>query len=290
VEHPVTRWFTIHAVRAMVSGVVVEDSVVGAPTAPAEAAQPDLRLSDQSREPDDAARAAATPREQLLVTVADNFLALAEDIKDIAGSRQKAVLALRRLILQLPGDSAAAAAHRLMAIHDTPELSERDRFDFETNTPLSRSRIDTGAGTLAAALIAAAEAFRRAGQDGHQLVGDADFPSRPVAAALPMLRSDAKAARYGAQVIAAVAGASPGLAHHATAMLFHPEAAVRTAGARRAPIDERVFTQLATDPAAEVRAATASRGMELPVAVRDALAADANARLRLTLQHALTTN
>jgi hypothetical protein len=71
-------------------------------------------------------------------------------------------------------------------------------------------------------------------------------------------------------------------------MLFHSEADVRAAGARHAPIDERVFLQLTTDPAAHVRAAAASRGSELPVAVRDALAADADAGVRLSLERAFT--
>jgi hypothetical protein len=274
----------------MVSGVVADDPMTNAPTALAEPEpQPDPQQPDDALEPDDAARTAAAPREQLLVAVADKLLALAEDIKDIAASRRHAILALHRLLPQLPGDSAVSGTQRLVAIHDNPELSERDRWEIETNTPLSRSRIDTGAGSLSAvALIAAAEAFRRAGGDGQELVGDADFASRLVAAALPLLRSDATEARFGARVVAAVAGAAPALAHHATAMLFHSEADVRAAGARHAPIDERVFLQLTTDPAAHVRAAAASRGSELPVAVRDALAADADAGVRLSLERAFT--
>lgn len=104
---------------------------------------------------------------------------------------------------------------------------------------------------------------------------------------MPLLRGDAQAARFGARAVAAVAGASPDLAHHATAMLFHPEPDVRAAGARRAPVDESVFAQLILDPSANVRTAAASRGSDLPAAIRDALATDPDAGVRHMLQHAL---
>jgi hypothetical protein len=163
-----------------------------------------------------------------------------------------------------------------------------DRWEIETNTPLSRSRFDTGAGSLAAvALVAAAEAFQRAGEDGDAIAHNRDFAGRLVAAALPLLRGDAKAARFGARTVARVAGTAPALAHHAHGLLFHSQADVRAAGAAYAPIDERMFAQLATDPAANVRAAVASRGSELAAAIRDALAADPDSGVRHTLRHAL---
>jgi hypothetical protein len=274
-----------------VGGVIMARGVIAADTIPPggeQLPQPDSQQPDDPHEPDDAARIAAAPRPQLLVTVADKLLALAEDTKDIAASRQQAMLALRRLLPRLPGDAAATAAQRLAAIHDDPGLSELDRWEIEMNTPLSRSRIDTGAGTLAAtALAASAEALQRAGEDGDALATDGDFASRLVAGALPLLRGDGKAAWFGACAVAAVAGAAPTLAHHATALLFHSEADVRAAGASHAPIEERLFAQLAADPAASVRVAVASRGNELPAAVRDALAADPDASVRRTLQHAV---
>lgn len=102
----------------MARGAVAADPTTDADTPGTEEPAPNPHQSVDPREPDDAARMAAAPREQLLVTVADKFLALAEDIKDIAGSRRQAILALRRLLPYLPGDAAAAAAERLAAIHD----------------------------------------------------------------------------------------------------------------------------------------------------------------------------
>lgn len=232
---------------------------------------------------DSAAIAAAGSREELLLLVAEQMLAIAEDTLDIAASRRQAILALRRLIDRLPRPVAANAVGRLAEIGDHPGLTQADEWEIEHNNPLSRSRIDTGAGTLpATALIAAAHALRRAGT----VAGDfAELASRLIAAALPLLR-DVTRARLGAAAVANVAAADPSLAHFATGLVFHSDPGVRAAGASHAPVDESVYRILASDPAVQVRIAVASRGTALPLSVRNTLAADPDIRVRHMVTHA----
>lgn len=271
----------------MTRGVVVGDAADSAAAQPAPPLARDATQAEDPGVPDDAAHAAAAPRDQLLAAVADKLLSLAEDRKDIAGSRQQALRALLRLIRRLPGDAAASMARRLADLHDDPGLSEQDLWEIETNMPLSRFRFDTGAGSLAStALVAAAEALARAGHAGDPMAAEAEFAVRLVAAALPLLRGDASEARAGARAVAAVASSAPSLVHYATALLVHPDPVVRAAGARLTPADETLLVSVATDPAALVRGAVASRGAELPSSVRETLAADPDAGVRHALRHA----
>lgn len=238
--------------------------------------------------PDAVARIAAGPRDDVAAAVAAKLLDLAEDRKDIGGSRQLVVAALLRLLPRIAGPAAAAAAHRLADLHDEPGLSDYDCFEIETNTPLSRSRIDTGAAWLApTALVAAAEALRRAGDTGDRLADDDTFAERLIAAAFPLLTgTNDRAARTGARAVTAVAASHPRRALYTTSLLLHPDPDVRAAGARHAVLDDQLLAMLAADPVPRVRIAVATRGSRLPDRLRAQLAADPNAVVRHVLRHA----
>lgn len=278
-----------------VGGVIMTRGPVADPDSdPAEAPRADAReqqLDDDAldpHEPDDAARVAAGPRDDVAAAVAAKLLDLAEDRRDIGGSRQRALAALLRLLPRIPGSAAAAAALRLADLHDAPGLSDDDLFEIETNTPLSRSRIDTGAAWLAStALVAAAEALSRAGDVGDPLSDDDAFADRIIAAALPLLTgTNDRAARTGARAVTAVAASHPRRALYARSLLLHPDPDVRSAGARDATLDDQLLARLAADPAPRVRAAVATRGSRLPDRLRERLAADPNAVVRHVLRHA----
>lgn len=239
---------------------------------------------------DEAARIAAGPRGELLVAVAGKLLELVEDSRDIAGSRQQALSALRTLLPHVPADTAASCAQRLVAVHDTPNLSEYDLWELQSDSPLCRFQINTGAPIFTGyAALVSAEAFLRASDDAHADGQDPDLAERLVAAALPLLHMDPESQPFGAAIVAAVARASSGLGHHATGLLFHPNPRVRLVGASVAPMNDRLFTELSRDSAADVRAAVASRGKELPAQVVEALSVDDDSTVRYTLQQALST-
>lgn len=237
-------------------------------------------------DPDQAAQLAAAPRDDVAVAVAVKLLDLAEDRKDIAGSRQGVVAALIVLLPHLPGHAAAEAARRLAVLHQDPGLSDDDLHEIETNTPLSRTRIDMGAAWLAPyALVAAAEALRRAGVTDDPLSDDDAFAERLVAAALPLL-VDGKpgAATLGARAVMAVAASRPHRGPYATSLLLHPDPDVRATGALDGNLSDHFVERLAADPAPRVRMAIASRGASLPGHIRDLLASDPNAVVRHVLR------
>jgi len=258
------------------------------PASATEGRRDDTADQPDPHDPDAAARIAAGPRDDVAAAVAAKLVELAEDRNDIGGSRQQALAALLRLLPRIPGPAAAAAARRLADLHDDPGLSDDDLFEIETNTPLSRFRIDTGAVWLAStALVAAAVALHRAGDMGDPLAGDDAFAERLIAAALPLLTgTNDRAARTGVRAVTAVAASHPRRALYATSLLLHPDPDVRAAGARDAALDDQLLARLAADPAPRVRAAVATRGSRLPDRVRERLAADRNAVVRHVLRHA----
>ncbi|WP_432491476.1 hypothetical protein [Kineococcus gypseus] len=232
---------------------------------------------------DEASHTAAGDRHELLVAVAAKLVDLTNDGKDSAESRVSSLQALRLLIPRLPADVAASYAHALMDLHDDPRFSLHDKWSMGSNNKLSRFRMGTDADLLPAyLLLAAAEAFQRAGEAGHPLKDDADFAAGIISRALPLLREEERYARPGAFVVAAIASTAPGFAQHTHGLLMHPLPIVRAVGAQKALLHKRLVTELASDPAPLVRRSLATRHEELPEDVVEQLSNDPDAAVRRT--------
>lgn len=234
---------------------------------------------------DEVAVLAAGPRDALAEAVAGKLLDIVKDSGQGAACRLNTVDALRHLIPDLPASIAAELAPDLLRVHEAPALSELDEWEIGSDVPLSRMRVDVGARDLAPrALVAAAEAFAH-GRDGSRPVDDeeAEFAEQLVAYAMSLLQAGGKPAIAGSFAVAAVASAAPSLHHHATVLLFHPDAEVRARGTARAPLGEAMVRQLTADDSPAVRRALAARCAELGDEVRSILAADPDSVVRQTL-------
>ena len=235
---------------------------------------------------DDAAVIAAGQRDALAIAVARQLIALATDTTATAAERFQALVALHPLLRHLPRTVNSEFAPRLLQLHESPSLSAIDEWEIASNVPLSRSRIDTGAGSLApVALVAAAEAFAH-GRDSAALPSELEIliGRQLVAAAMPLHMNDH--ARFGAIAIVAVASAAPTFGHHATALLLHPNENVRALGVEQAPFDDILFAQLVNDHSALVRRQVAARASELQSSSRELLAGDQDVLVRRVLEDA----
>lgn len=236
---------------------------------------------------DDAARTAAGAAADVAAAVALHFMAVAEDHYQGAAARAGALNALRRLLKRLPADLSLGLVPRLVQLHDDPNLGEDDLFKIDTDNPLSRTRIRTGGGLLAAwALSLAAEALLQAHEAGEAAVRA--VADQIAASASGLLRHTDRDARVlGARALSAVARIGSEWAHLFNALLFHGDERVRVLGIAHAPVAMPLFAALAADASPHVRGAVARRARDLPTDVRAALSRDGHHAVRHALQSAL---
>jgi len=244
----------------------------------------------EQAEVDDSAVMAAGSRDVLAGEVARQLYSLATDTHGSAGERLLALQALRRLVEHLPKAHTSDLAPRLLQLHRQPSLSELDEWQIASTAPLSRVRIDTGAGKLAPlALVVAAEAFS-AGRDPSEPCSEkeAQLARELFVAALPLLADEGNAV-LGAMTVVAVASAAGELNAQVASLLVHPNEKVRARGAAHAALDAAISTQLVQDPSLAVRRAVAARAAALGQEARDRLAGDPDAGVRRVLERALET-
>ncbi|MFJ3644475.1 hypothetical protein [Streptomyces murinus] len=240
--------------------------------------------------PDDAALIAAGSPAELAVAVAQKLTSMIEDHYDSGSSRNGRVLALRRLLDKLPSERAGEIAHRLLAVHRTPRLSVTDQWEIDSDVPLSRSWIRSGAADLAAnALRVAVEAWAVSVQvDAPLPQTDQQFTLEAVVGASPLLQDSERNRRIcGARCISALARGSSQFVPHAIGLALHSCEYVRAIGVPHVPHTDPLLIALAADSAPWVRAAVAKRAEDLPRHVRDALRDDPHLGVRRTLSAAL---
>jgi hypothetical protein len=253
---------------------------VPAPAAGAAASPVPAGHEPGSWEPDQAAITAAGRPAVVITAAAERFLVVAGSRQVPAFARTDAVMAIRGLVPHLPATAAGEAAGRLLEIAQDPDLNEFDEAELLSQDPLSRGRLDTGAGQLpAVALLTAAEAAEAAGRAAGGLP-----PGRmrelAVRAAVLLRSPDPTVAGCGAAALARASRAEPSLAGFATALVTHPGDQVRKAAAALAPLDETAQQILVTDPAPEVRATLGHRAPELLPEIWQRLLADPHPDVR----------
>ena len=240
---------------------------------------------------DDAADAAAGEPIALLTAVAEKFALMAEDHTDMAFVRSSAVSAIRALFPVLPSSVAAAVAQRMFAIYEQPHLNEHDQMEIASLRPLSRFRFDTGARALPLiALVAAAEGIQQSQNEetGSETTLAVDALTQMIAAGTQLVRNpDADLRRYGAITLAAAAKSGPGFAHHADALLVHPDDSVRAIAAQTVPLEGLTLELLLSDPSPSVRVRLAARAKQLPPEAVSALGSDDNVEVQRVLALAL---
>lgn len=267
--------------------VVDEQPAPGAEDQPAQAQEP-AREPDASA--DGVAQVCAGPPAALAEAVAAHLLDTAEDRTGPALVRVQPVQALVGLISRLEPATAAGMVPRLLGLHRDPGLTEADLFEIRSDVPLSRFRFGGGATDLApAALLAAAQAVRRTVDGGTADDALRALAAEAVGAAIPLLRSARRHARWAAQAVQAVAAADVGQEGAALLLATHDNDVVRRIGARAVPGASGLLRVLSTDGSAAVRRAVASRATELDGATADALRADPDRSVRTALAAALDT-
>ncbi|MGR4878704.1 hypothetical protein ACIPUC_04600 [Streptomyces sp. LARHCF249] len=262
---------------AIVSGAEGSDEVSPSASDPCKADAPDL---------DRAAIIAAGPPSELATAVAQQLAAMAEDPHDWAAARNSSVLALSRLVPALTPQASEGVAHRLLAIHSAPQLSESDEWEIDSNVPLSRMRLNNGAAHLTDnALRVATMAWATSRESGAPLTpADDAFTARAISSAAALLRSDdpGKRAR-GARCVAALADGSMHFKLQAGGLALHSCQHVRAIGVAHLLSSDPLLIALSEDPAPRVRAAVARRADELPQQVLNSLMLDPHLGVRRTL-------
>ncbi|MFJ4633381.1 hypothetical protein [Streptomyces sp. NPDC088847] len=241
--------------------------------------------------PDETALLAAGPLTALAVAVAQKLTSMVEDHYDSGSSRNSRALALKRLLSVLPHQLAEEISHRLIAVHRTPRLSEMDRWEIDSDVPLSRSRFRSGAADLVDnALRVAVEAWALSRQvDAPLTQADEQFTLEAITGASSLLQDSGQERRScGARCISALARGSSQFAPHAIGLALHNCEYVRAVGVQHVPQADPLLIALASDHAPRVRAAVAERSEELPQHVQDALREDPHLGVRKTLSRALT--
>jgi hypothetical protein len=261
-------------------GSAAEASDVSAPTNRAfDYASPANALSD---EVDAAAIAASQQPVAVATSVARHLLAIAEDEHQGGASRVSSLSALYKLLSELPDEVALEMTTRLAQLARNPRLTPADEVEIQSNSPLSRFRMNTGAGRVAiTALVTAAEAFRAARNNIGHIEISLGFSEFAVAASAALLRGDDPVERrYGALTISAIVSVDAETRPSLYGLLFHGDEQVRSIAATHSDIDAEMFATLALDPSPRVRAALARRFNELPEQVRATLAADTHLAVR----------
>jgi hypothetical protein len=217
-------------------------------------------------EPDQAAVIAAGPHRQAITALASHFLAIAESGSVPAFARTDALCAIRVLASRLAAETVRETAARLADISENPNLNEFDQAEIASQDPLSRGKLNTGAGQLSAlALLTAAEVATSCGASADP--GMARLLA--VRAALLLRSPDRDVASCAAAALARVAGIE-----FAAALVTHPLDRVREIAAAIAPLDDAAEQMLAADPAPKVRAALATRSNRPSPGVLQTLLAD----------------
>ncbi|MFJ8663121.1 hypothetical protein [Streptomyces sp. NPDC093795] len=239
---------------------------------------------------DEAAHTAATRPAELAATIARRLIAMVEDHYDSASSRNSRALALARLVEHIPPELANEIAYRLITVHRQPHLSASDTWEIDSNVPLSRTRMNTGAAHLSDNVLrAAARAWACARVPaGPMNEEERLFASYALQASVALLRSDQVNTRVrGARCVSSLAKGSSELSAQAAGLTLHGCEHVRAIGVAHVPHTDPLLAVLAADPTARVRAAVAARAKDLPEPVRHTLARDSHAAVRRTLGAAL---
>jgi hypothetical protein len=187
---------------------------------------------------------------------------MAEDTDDAAFARRNAVAALRVLIPELPGELGLDLAEALYDIYENPRLSEQDRDEIASLSPLNRVQWDPGARMLAPlSLLAAAEALVVASRSEIGDATDSALGMRIRSAGERLVRdNDIDAARVGALVLVVVAKCGLAFATSPGMLAASPDDRIRAAAVNlwllRDSLVETVES-LATDPSPGVRSAVA---------------------------------
>jgi hypothetical protein len=253
----------------------------------AETAATAASSEDSPLEPDQAALIAAGPLQPLAGAVAERLLGIAESSIVPAFVRAGALAALQQLIELLAPQVNGGLVGRLLAIAEDPGLNELDQAELASQDPLSRGHLNLGAKNLPvfALVIAAgaADSAAEAGTDADRL--PAETTQRLIAEGVRLVHStDRETARYGATVISLASRSDPSLAPYTTALVIHPIDEVRTVAALSAKeLDVPTQRILAADLSPMVRAALASRAVELADDVLKALRADDHVEVKRVL-------
>ncbi|MFF8781761.1 hypothetical protein ACF07W_31215 [Streptomyces sp. NPDC015140] len=253
----------------------------------------DAEKNPENETLDNAALIAAGPPANLAVAVASHMTAIAEDSQQGAAFRAETVRALRYLAPKVPKAAARDLALRLIEVHRAPHYTQTDKLEIDSNHSLSRFKLNMGSNQLPVlALVASAEMFSASRQGNSKMTHEEqNFAQEVIASAVPLLREgDRIMQRLGASTVVAIASSIREFAEYAIGLVFHNDEIVRARGAARGPVTPEMLAKLAEDPSAEVRAAVASRGNDLPSAVRDKLATDTHLRVRRTLERSTSTS
>ncbi|WP_262063454.1 hypothetical protein [Streptomyces sp. STR69] len=281
--------FTLHKSRP--AGGVLAAHQTFSPTDSPSSTNAEINSGDDAL--DSTAYIAAGPPGEITVALASHMTAIIEDSQQGAAFRAETARALRCLVLQIPRVTARGLALRLIAVQRTPNYSKTDQLEIDSNHPLSRFKLNTGANRLPAlALAASAEMFASSFESDAVIKHEErEFAQEAIASSMPLLREEDKnTRRLGASTVVAIASSLREFAEYAAGLVFHDDEVVRARGAACGPFTAAMFAKLAEDPSAEVRAAIASRGKELPLAVREKLASDTHLNVRRILERSISTS